>query len=209
MIVYAVYVVTEIGTTIVSETFQSKEGIPDGILLGGLITALQTVANEMHSSEMKTIAIEGFSYHIRSFGLYRIVLVTDVPRTPEDILQTIGLRFMKEYGELLLDETHNLRVFAPFKKTITEIIRNLMVIDESRSINPTKRLSTGEIFSLPHELQSTALAMITLCEGTAQEIAQESKNAIDVTKKNLAVLNEMGFVGIKQKDAKKLYFCLT
>lgn len=207
MIVYAVYVVTESGITLVSEHFHGTDGIPDAVLLGGLLTALQFVANELHHSEMKSLEIEGRSYHIRSFGLYRIALVTDVDKTPEDIIQTLGLRFMKEYGEVLLERIYQTTDFIPFKKTIREILQTVMVINDSKSITPTKKLSTGEIFSLPHYLQATALAMVSLQEGTVEEIAQESGNTPDVTKKNLSDLNEQGFVGIKQKNDKTMYFC--
>ncbi|MFX0094962.1 MAG: hypothetical protein ACFFBD_24720 [Candidatus Hodarchaeota archaeon] len=209
MIVYAVYVVTESGNTVVEEFFQSVDDIPDGTLMGGLITALQTFSAQIHRSEMKTIEIEGLSYHIRSFGLYRIVLVTNLPTTPEDIIQTLGLRFMKEYGEILLEQQHNLTVYSPFKRTIRELMTELMISDESGSIKPTKKLNTGEIFSLPHHLQSTALAMISLLEGTVEEIALEIEAEISVTEENLQSLNEMGFVGKKQKDGKTIYFCST
>ena len=207
MIVYAVYVISESGTTLVSENFHATDRIPDAILLGGLLTALQFVANELHHSEMKSIEIEGLSYHIRSFGLYRIAVVTDVTKTPEDIIQTLGLRFMKEYGEVLLEQIYRPALFLPFKKTIHEIIQTVMVTDDSKLITPAKKLSTGEIFGLPHHLQATALAMVSLQEGTVEEIAKESGNTPDVTKKNLVALNERGLIGIKQKNDKTMYFC--
>ncbi len=70
------------------------------------------------------------------------------------------------------------------------------------------KLSTGEIFNLPHHLQTTALAMVLLQEGTVNEITQESDNTLDVTQKNLATLYEMGFIGVKQKNGNTINFCL-
>lgn len=207
MIVYAIYVVSESGITLVSEHFHAIDEFPDEILLGGLITALQQMAIDIHHSEMKTMEIEGLSYHIRSFGLFRIVLVTDGPQSPEHLIQTLGLRFMKEYGELLLDKIVFTQRFLPFKKTIHELIQLGMVTDDSKSIQPTKKLRTGEIFNLPHYLQATALAMVFLQEGTVEEIAEESGITPDVTRQNLTVLNERGFIGIKQKNDKTFYFC--
>ncbi|MFX1514134.1 MAG: hypothetical protein ACFFCQ_16275 [Promethearchaeota archaeon] len=209
MIVYAVYVITQDGKTILSENFQSTKEVPDDMLLGGLITALQALATEVTEtrSEMKSIEVEGLSYHIRSFGLYRIVLVTDVPKFPDDIIQTMGLRFMKEYGETLLDDLYSKKTFAPFKETIAEIIGAEMVTDDSKSIKPAKMLSTGEIFSLPHQLHPTALALVSLEEGTVEEIAQESDLSPEETRENLIVLKEMGFIGVKQKKDKTTYFC--
>ncbi|MHA2495164.1 MAG: hypothetical protein ACXAEI_06735 [Candidatus Hodarchaeales archaeon] len=211
MIVYAVYIMTSDGKTILSENFQSIEDIPDEQLLGGIISALQAVTAEItqERSEMKSIEIEGLSYHIRSFGTYRVVLVTDVLKTPEDMIIKLGMRFMKEYGEVLADEMLSvpLDTFAPFKKTIYEVVTSETVTDDMKSIKPTKMLSTGEIFSLPHYLQSTALAMISLQEADEAEIAEESGSDPDAAKKNLDELRELGFIGVKMRSGKTTYFC--
>lgn len=208
-IIYAVYVLTEEGKTILSENFQSTEDIPNEVLLGGLFTALQQIAAEMTQKKavMKSVEIEGLSYHIRSFGLVRIVLVTNVPKTPEEIMQTLGLRFINEYGDVLTQAEFDLTTFNPFRKTIQEIMKQLVGYDESKSIKPSKRLNTGEIFSLPHHLQSTALALVTLEEGTINDIALESGEKANVIKKNLATLKEKGFIGIKKRKKKTVYFC--
>ncbi|MFX1286633.1 MAG: hypothetical protein ACFFB5_23555 [Promethearchaeota archaeon] len=208
-IIYAVYVLTEEGKTILSENFQSAEDIPNEVILGGLLTALQQVTTEMtqQNSQMKSIEIEGLSYHIRSFGLIRIVLVTNVPKTPEDIMQTLGLRFINEYGDILTETEFDLNVFSPFKITIQEVMKQLVGYDESKSIKPKKRLNTGEIFGLPHHLQSTALALVSLEEGTINDIALESGEEADVIKKNLATLKKRGFIGTKKVKKKTIYFC--
>ncbi len=209
LIVYAIYVISDDGRTILSESFQSSEDFPDAILLGGLLTALQHMTIEMtqNDSEMESIEIEGLSYHIRSYGFFRIVLVTDVPKTPEDVIQMLGLRFLNEYGDVLVDWDSNLSTFAPFKETIREIIQTETVTDESKSIKPAKKLGTGEIFSLPYHLQSTALAMISLEEATINDIAEECGEKVDTTEKNLKSLQEMGFIGKKQKNNKTVFFC--
>jgi hypothetical protein len=208
-IIYAVYVLTEDGKTLLSENFQSTEEIPKEVLLGGLFTALQSMTKDMTTkdTEMKSVEIEGLSYHIRSFGLIRIVLVTNVPKTPEDIIQTLGLRFINEYGDVLTQPEFNSTVFSPFRNTIQEIIKQLVGYDESKSIKPSKRLNTGEIFGLPHHLQTTALALVTLEEGTISDIALESGEEADVIEKNLATLKEKGFIGTKKQKKKTVYFC--
>ena len=160
-------------------------------------------------SEMQSIEIEGLSYHIRSFGFFRVVLVTDVPKTPEDIIQMLGFRFINRYGETLMDWDSNISIFTPFKKTIHEIIQAETITDESKSIKPTKKLGTGEIFSLPSYLQKTALAMVSLEEGTVKEIAKESGEKVNLVKKNLTTLQEKGFIGTKKHEKRKtIYFCL-
>ncbi|MFX0206812.1 MAG: hypothetical protein ACFFDT_12570 [Candidatus Hodarchaeota archaeon] len=208
MIVYAVYIITEDGRTVLSENFQSTKDLPDSVLFGGVLTALQQMTSEMtsHRSEMKSVEIEGLSYHMRSFGLIRVVLVTDAPKTPEEILQTLGLRFIKNYGEVLMQSDFNLKIFDPFRKTIKEIVEQL-VTDISKSIQPAKKLTTGEVFSLPTELHSTALAIISLESGTLNEIAKESGNNVKTTKKNLASLQEKGFIGTRKEKGIIKYFC--
>ncbi|UCG03246.1 MAG: hypothetical protein JSW11_04495 [Candidatus Heimdallarchaeota archaeon] len=158
-------------------------------------------------SEMQSIEIEGLSYHIRSFGFFRLVLVTDVPKTPEDIIQMVGFRFIKQYGEVLMDWDSNLSIFAPFQDTIREIIQTETSTDESKSIMPSKRLSTGEIFQLPSRLQKTALALVSLEQGTVNEISEESGEKKHVVRRNLNSLHEMGFIGKKQKKRAITYFC--
>lgn len=158
-------------------------------------------------SEMQSIDIEGISYHIRSFGFFRLVLVTDVPKTPEDIIQMVGFRFIKQYGEVLMDWDSNLSIFTPFHDTIREIIQTGTSIDDSKSIKPSKKLSTGEIFQLPPPLQKTALAMVSLEQGTVAEISKESGQKHYIVRKNLKLLQEMGFIGKKRKKRTITYFC--
>lgn len=178
-------------------------------MLGGLLTALQNLTTEMiqADSEMQSIEIEGISYHIRSFGFFRLVLVTDVPKTPEDIIQMVGFRFIKQYGEVLMDWDSNLSIFTPFQDTIREIIQTETSTDDSKSIRPSKKLSTGEIFQLPPHLQKTALAMISLEKGTIAELSKESGEKTRTVRKNINTLQEMGFIGKRQIKKSAIYFC--
>jgi hypothetical protein len=133
--------------------------------------------------------------------------VTDVPKTPEDIIQMVGFRFIKQYGEVLMDWDSNLSIFAPFQDTLREIIQTETSTDDSKSIRPSKKLSTGEIFQLPPRLQKTALAMVSLEQGTIKEISEESGEKKHVVRKNLNSLQEMGFIGKEQKKRAITYFC--
>lgn len=212
MIVYAVYFISETGTPLLSEYFQSADNMPNEILLGGLFTALQGVAAELSqdSSRLKSIEIEGLSYHIRSFELYKIVIVTNIHKNPGDILQTLGLRFMKVYGDVLIERSGliNLREFQPFSDTVREIVHKFTASDESHSLQPSKKLGTGEIFNLPHELQSTALAIVLLVEGSIKDIAKESGESEEETLKFIMDLQELGYIGKRVTDKNKaIFFC--
>jgi hypothetical protein len=211
MIVYAVYIVTDDGRTILSENFQSTEEIPNEILLGGLLTAIQFMADEMTKKtfEIKSIIAEGISYHIKNFGFFRIVIASNDPEPPENITNNLGLRFMNRFGDVISQIDFNLNVFTPFKEAIHEILKDTIGFDESRAIKPIKRLNTSEIFKLPHDVHSTALTLLALEQATAKAISQESGDKLNYTKKNLRILHEMGYLGKKREKGKTYYFCVV
>ncbi|MHA2365454.1 MAG: hypothetical protein ACXAC7_15970 [Candidatus Hodarchaeales archaeon] len=74
-------------------------------------------------------------------------------------------------------------------------------------IKPTKLLNTGDIFGLPHHLHSTILALLSIEEGTIEEISQECESNSNETAKNLTSLQEMGFVGKKRTKGIVKFFC--
>lgn len=210
MIVYGVYITTDDGRTVLTEHFQSTKALPDELLMGAFFTSLQIMADEMthKHSEIKSVQIEGFAYHIRSFGFCNIIIATDSVEAPEDLIQMLGLRFMNDFGETLVGRWSLLSTFVPFKKTLHEVIRKeTSILDDSKSIEPTKKLDSAEIFSLPHHLHATALAMVSLQEGTVEEIAHESNADADVTEENLFSLKEMGLIGGKTHNGKMTFFC--
>lgn len=211
MIVYAVFVLTENGRVILSEQFQSIEGVPDDLLMGGVLTAISSMnaGTTERYADINSVEVEGLSYHIRSFGLIRIVLVTSTPRSPEEIIQIVGFRFINEYSDVLMRTDYTMNVFDTFKKTIREIVPETVISDESKTVEPTIKLGTGEIFGLPLRLQKTALAMVSLRTGTLQEIVHESGNSISDIEQDLDTLQKMGFVGIKQINGKTTYYCST
>lgn len=207
MIVYAVFVLTETGRIMLSEQFQSIEGVSDDILLGG---ALATIKNmNAGTAEIDSVEVEGLSFHVRSFGLIRIVLVTSTPKSPEEIIQIVGFRFINEYSDVLMRTDYRTDVFETFKETIREIVPETVISDESKSIEPTIKLGTGEIFGLPTRLQKTALAMVSLRTGTLEDIVQENGDNITDVEQDLNTLQKMGFVGIKQSNGKTTYYCST
>ncbi|MFW9916958.1 MAG: hypothetical protein ACFFGZ_15230 [Candidatus Thorarchaeota archaeon] len=210
MIVYSVYITTDDGRTVLTEHFQSTKALPDELLMGAFFSSLQIMAAEMthKRSLIKSIQIEGFAYHIRSFGFFSIIIATDSSEPPEDLIQTLGLRFMNDFGETLVGRWSLLSTFVPFKKILHEVIRNeTTTLDDSQSIEPAKKLDSAEIFSLPHHLQATALALVSLQEGTIEEIAQESEADPIVTEENLISLKEMGLIGRKTHNGETTFFC--
>ena len=122
MIIYAVYIIKKDGITLLSEHFQSKEDLPNDLLLGGLLGAIQTFTAETLGDEMQTLLVEGLASHFRAFGVFTVALVTDLPKEPRDLIQELRLRIMRMYGEDLLSGSSRVHKFYPFKDTIKEII---------------------------------------------------------------------------------------
>ena len=207
MIIYAVYIIKRDGVTILSEQFQSAEDLPNDFLLGGLLGAIQTFSKETLGEEMKTIESEGLAYHIRSFGLYLIALITDLNKEPENLIQELGLRFMKMYGEELLDNSPRVDLYYPFKEVIREILGKSF--DETGSIKPSRILNTKAIFELSSDLKPVALALISMGEGTISDIAKESDLDQEIVKNSIVELQDQGFIGTKSKNNETFYFCST
>ncbi len=210
MIVYALYIIDEGGRPLLSQYFQSSDDVPNEVLFGALFTAFKDLAADVttqKSWEMKTLGIERLFYHTKSFGPFNVVIVTNTQKGPENLLQTIGLRFMKEHREeILQDFLVDFRLFDPFKEIIQEMFQAETLVDESGKLSPTKRFSVGGIFDLPPDLQTTALALITLEEGTLEDISKEcGENQVQTTK-SLNSLQKMGFIGRKEKEGKQLFF---
>lgn len=74
------------------------------------------------------------------------------------------------------------------------------------SVRPLKKLTTGEIFNLPFELQDTAITMLSLDEGTAEEIAKATDVPVNELLPKIETLQMMGYVGRIQKGGKTVYF---
>ncbi len=123
--------------------------------------------------------------------------------------QPLGIHFMKEYVEGLVDDALNvvLDSFSSSPKTRQDGLSPERLSEEVLSLKPTKILSPKEILYLPHQFKATALAVVTLQEGTLEEIAAESGIDQDRTQKHLARLREMGYVGVKMSAGKPTYYC--
>ena len=206
MIIYAIYIIKSDGKPILYEHFQSNADWPNEMLVSGLFIALNGFSKEVLKREITTIILEDLSYHIRSFGFYTIVLVTDLDYNPAVIIEEIGLRFIKCYSDEIHEKNVRMEKFVCFKKTIREIIQDYS-FDESRSINPSKILSTAEIFSLSPDLQPIALAILAIGEGSLNDIADECDQDIDVLESKVSILQKLGYIGTVRKNQVQHFFC--
>ena len=207
MIIYGVYIITEGGELLFSESFHTRDKEKDNSMVSGLLTALKMFAVEVADSEVRAFEVEGLSYHFQSFGTFYVVLVCASSQEPKQYLHELGLRFMKKFGEecLIKNNTSDASFFKSFQVDTKEILGD--IIDISHSINPTKKLTTVEIFNFSEEMQVLALAMLRLEQGNLSTIANESKILKDVVLVLLEKLIEDGFLGKKTSNDEIIYFC--
>lgn len=204
MLIYAVYIIKNDGKTLLCDCFSND--LPNEILLGGLVTALKGFSSEILKKDITNIVVENLIFHLGSFGDYTIVLVTDLEVDPSTIMEEIGYQFIKSYGEIIQNKDIRLDKLLPFKNIIKEILREHS-FDESKSISPTKILSTAEIFELPYDLQGIALSMLSLGESTLQELAHESEQDVLSLESKIKRLQKLGYVGQITREDMTFFFC--
>ncbi len=206
MIIYAIYIIKSDGRPLLCEYYQSSKDLPNERLLGGLVIALKGFSSEVLNNDINSIVVENLIYHFRSFGSYNVVLVSDLDFDPSFILEEIGYRFIKTYGELIQVKDVRLDKLLPFKETIKEIFK-AHSYDESKSINPTKILNTADIFNLPTDLQKVALTLLSLGESTIDVLSDECEQDLTSLIPKLKRLQNLGYIGQLTREEKTLFFC--
>ncbi|MFX0016043.1 MAG: leucine-rich repeat domain-containing protein [Promethearchaeota archaeon] len=87
-----------------------------------------------------------------------------------------------------------------------EQVRALQEMGVQMSVKPLRKLTTGEIYNLPFELQDLAITMLSLVEGTVDEIAQAIDVPINEVLPKIETLQMMGYIGKIQKGGETVYF---
>ncbi|MHA1453839.1 MAG: hypothetical protein ACTSRD_13335, partial [Promethearchaeota archaeon] len=128
MIIYAVYVITEGGELMYSESFQTTENKKDLDLVSGLLTALRMFATEVTQADVKAFEVEGLTYHFQSFNIFYVVLVTSSLEGPQEYLHQLGLRFMKKFGEQYVssNKTYDFNFFQSFKSDVEQVLGSIV-----------------------------------------------------------------------------------
>ncbi|TFG16904.1 MAG: hypothetical protein EU530_11350 [Promethearchaeota archaeon] len=206
MIMYGIYIITDSGNLLFSESFQPYKGNQDDSMVSGLLQALNMFANEITDSEVRSFEVEAFTYHFLSFDLFSVVLVTSSINAVSGYLHQLGLRFMKKYGENYVTQKkiEDVSIFESFREDVKEILGSL--VDQSHSLYPTKKLTTVEIFNFPEDLQKIALVMLELEQGNLKKIAEESNMDEKYALKLIHQLIEDRYLGKKTEKGQTIYF---
>jgi len=208
LIVYAVYIITNDGRPLVSEYFQSHANLPNDINLSALLASVQMFSEDITSTKgaAEKFQLRGMTYHLKKFGDFQIVMVTDGDSSPAKLINNLGWRFMQQYVDEIEDWNGNTGIFLDFHPFIREVVGRESTIDIAGTLDPTKKLTTAVIFKLPKDVQNTALAIVSLESATANQIAEEIDDTLENVKSYLAVLQEEGYLGLKDESGEKVYF---
>ena len=118
---------------------------------------------------------------------------------------------MQKFGSELINKnkipTESYDVFRNNIHSIIHKTSEAYSVDEAKSIIPTKKLTSMDIFNLPKDCKKTAFAMLELEEGTVMNIAHHTKESIETTTGNLLHLQNLGYIGVKFLKGEKFYFC--
>lgn len=208
MILYAVYIITKDGREIMSQIYQSPENVPEAAILGGLLSAFQYMSEDLAKNRggAEKLNLSGIVYHLRSFGDFQVVIVTDVDNAPAKILDTLGWRFLQNHGERLINWTGNQTLFEPFREIINSVVMRHSSVDITSSLDPTKTLDTASIFLLPKDVQPVAKALTMLEFATIEELMEEVESPSELVLEKLEILQKNGYVGLREKEGKRQYF---
>ncbi|MFX1532724.1 MAG: hypothetical protein ACFFDI_00670 [Promethearchaeota archaeon] len=121
----------------------------------------------------------------------------------EDILETIGIKFLERHYRDLQDWDGDLNCFLGFDKYCERVINTRQGTDE---VQPTKVADAIALIELDSSLKETLQVLIEIQEGTVQEIMEKSKiTSQEKQTKILVELVKKGYVG-RRKDRKRILY---
>ena len=207
--VYAVYIITNDGRPMISKIYQSPDNLPDDTLLSGLLTSLQMVSSDLAKKEhaAEKFKMKGVTYHLKNFGLFHIALVTADEDPPGRMMNKIGWQFIQEFGELIPEWKGRINDFVGFDVKLDGIITKSSIVDQSGSIEPSKKLDPVNLLRLAKDLKGTAKGILFLQRGTIDDIAKNTDTEKELTEANLDILLKLGYIGYFTEGKDRIYFC--
>lgn len=206
-IVYAVYILHHAGSPLFAKLFQAPKDAPPTEILSALLSAFTSIVKDITTGDPKSFITDTVHYHMRRFRGVQVVIATNTTELPLNALNKLGLIFMKNYGEYLLTEWKgDVSRFQAFERVADTVINSYFEFDTTKMINPTKKFSTMYLYYLDNHLKGTAISLVTLKEGTLEQIADLCEEPPRSVYNNLRELQGLGYVGIKRRDDEFIYF---
>lgn len=199
MVVKAVYLILEGGIPVITEHFSTSLLNINDQVVSGFFEGIQIVMDEIGrtTSPCKTIEFGGQHYHLKSFGLFTVVLVTESNTSWKKIVDRIGYLFLQEYQDELVGSllTVELGIFQQFREQIYEIVGIPFNDDLEEYLQPHKPLSLGNLLHLTFPEKEVAMVLLQEQNQSLVEIRKKVCKEDDQLEQALDSLVRKGFVG--------------
>ena len=139
-----------------------------------------------------------------------VVLSGILNQEEEIILEKIGLRFLSKFGnELDKIQQGNVGILKNFVEDLNKILKMTDYTSQTKkTANKIDEpyLDSLTIISLPKNLQTSALALLTIKSGSLEEITKETSRNIEEETKSLEKLVELGYVLSRKIGNEIIYY---
>lgn len=207
----SVYILLPDGRCIFSKSYKGSAADPN--LLGGLLSAFNIASRQwLREGVRKFVSEGGSNFIIKDFVSFLIVIAGRMDTDDEAKLDTIGLKFLSKYGNEIEDwGKGRISMFKGFAQTLDDILGTKEEedrIEADRERDPEDLvLDSLTIVYLPPRLQKTALGILTLRSGTAEEVAEETERSVEEEVDNLAELQSQGYIHRRTNSSgEKIYY---
>ncbi|MFX0062244.1 MAG: hypothetical protein ACFFC7_08645 [Candidatus Hermodarchaeota archaeon] len=210
MRIKTIYIFLKDGRCVVSKSFDGdSETTQDPDYFCPLFAAIDSFAQVMTQKKMKRAELGDLRVFTVDFEDFNVLVTVETMGSLkeaeiEDILETIGIKFLERHYRDLHDWDGDLNRFLGFDKFCERVINTRQGMDE---VQPTKIADAITLLELDSSLKKTLQTLIEIREGTVQEIMEKSKIASQEEQtKILLELVKKGYVGKRKERKRVLYY---
>ena len=201
--IFAVYIASEDGRELFRRVYR---GVPaKSELLTDFIVALNSFCRETTSGTIDEIRSGDIYYFVKHIDPIFVIVITPSRKDMDHLVETIAYRFVEKYGSVLQNWKGRV-VFNDFKLVLDELLQMEGTQEEKIIIKPDKVLDSIAIVGLEPDIQKTALVLLEIRRGAAEDIAKSTGKSIDDVKSDLEHLIRLGYVGKIIANDVKWYF---
>lgn len=210
MRIKTIYIFLKDGRCVVSKSFDGdSETSQDPDYFCPLFAAIDSFAQVMTQKKMKRVEFGDLQVFTVDFEDFNVLVTAETVGSLkeaeiEDILETIGIKFLERHYRDLHDWDGDLNCFLGFDNFCERVINARQGTEE---VQPTKIADAITLIELDSSLKKTLQALIEIQEGTIQEIMEKSEIVSqEAQAKILVELVKKGYVGRKREGKKVLYY---
>lgn len=155
-----------------------EKDFPDPDLISPLLVSVEAFAAEVMKSEIKSFQIESrnqTTFYFQSFHEFSVVISLDrIYEKIELLLEKIGMSFMVNHGDHFKPWKGSVRPFQEYETTLERILEEFGFKKEMwKVIFPIQALDALTLNKLSKDMRPVALTLLTIREGTLEDITAE------------------------------------